>query len=65
MKFAPAHEECFRGVPLATTGAVVYFPTPGVHEPDALFDATAGIELFRDSILTLDFHDLTVSVQRG
>lgn len=65
MKLAPAQNEDFHGLSLATSHAVVYFPTAGVHEPDALFDATVGIELFRDSILTLDFHNLTVSVQRG
>ena len=35
----------------------VYFPTPGVHEPDALFEATVGLPLLRHSVLTLDFHD--------
>lgn len=65
MKFAPAQDEAFHGLPLAASHAVVYFPTPGVHEPDSLFDATVGIALFRDTILTLDFHNLTVSVQRG
>lgn len=65
MKFAPARDESFHGLPLAPSHAVVYFPTPGVHEPDALFDATVGIALFRDTILTLDFHNSTVSVQKG
>jgi hypothetical protein len=65
MKFAPAREEGFDGTPLITSGAVVYFPTPGVHEPDALFDATVGLELLRNTVLTLDFHDMTVSVQKS
>lgn len=65
MKFAPAREESFHGIPLATSGALVYFPTPGVHEPDGLFDATVGIALFRDAVLTLDFHNMKVSVQKG
>lgn len=65
MKFAPAREEGFKGISLAGASSRVYFPTPGVHEPDGLFDATVGIELFRDAILTLDFHNLTVSVQKG
>lgn len=64
MKFAAAREEGFDGTPLSTSGAVVYFPTPGVHEPDALFDATVGLELFRNTVLTLDFHDMTVSVHK-
>lgn len=65
MKFVPAQDEGFQQVSLASTGSAVYFPTPGVHQPDALFDATVGVELFRDSILTLDFHNLTVSVRKG
>ncbi|MGH9730044.1 MAG: retropepsin-like aspartic protease [Candidatus Acidiferrales bacterium] len=65
MKFAPAHEEGFDGMPLITSGSVVYFPTPGVHEPDALFDATVGLELFRNTVLTLDFHDMTISVRKN
>ena len=65
MKFAPARDESFNGVSLGGDSPTVYFPTPGVHEPDALFDATVGIALFRDTILTLDFHNLTVSVQKG
>lgn len=65
MKFAPARDEGFKGISLAGAGDKVYFPTSGVHEPDALFDATVGIALFRDAILTLDFHNSTVSVQKG
>ena len=65
MKFAPATEEGFEGTPLIPSGAVVYFPTPGVHEPDALFDATVGLDLLRDTVLTLDFHDMTISVQKS
>ena len=40
----------------------VYFPTPGVHEPDGLFEATVGLGVFGKSVLTLDFHDKTLSV---
>src|SRR5215469_15601459 len=65
MKFAPAQGEGFHDLSLAVSHPVVYFPTPGVHEPDALFDATVGIALFRDAVLTLDFHNSTVSVQKG
>lgn len=65
MKFAPAAEEGFKGTPLIPSGAVVYFPTSGVHEPDALFDATVGLDLLRDAVLTLDFHDMTISVQKS
>ena len=62
MKQAPADSEMFHH--LAFTNGKVYFPTPGVHEPDGLFDATVGLELFRDAILTLDFHDMKLSIQR-
>jgi len=64
MKYASAREEGFQGETRIASGAVVYFPTPGVHEPDALFDATVGLELFRNAVLTLDFHNMTVSVQK-
>jgi hypothetical protein len=62
MKVAEAQQEGFRGIILAREGAKVYFPTETVHEPDGLFDATVGLELFRDAVLTLDFHDMTISV---
>lgn len=65
MKFAPAQDESFHGISLAALHPLVYFPTAGVHEPDALFDATVGIGLLGDTILTLDFHNSTVSVQKG
>jgi hypothetical protein len=62
MKVAEAQQEGFRGIILAKEGAKVYFPTETVHEPDGLFDATVGLELFRDAVLTLDFHDMTIGV---
>jgi len=62
MKVAEAQHEGFRGIILAKEGAKVYFPTETVHEPDGLFDATVGLELFRDAVLTLDFHDMTIGV---
>jgi hypothetical protein len=64
MKVAPAQKEGFRGTTLLQEGAKVYFPTETVHEPDGLFDATVGLELFRDAIVTLDFHDMTIAVRR-
>jgi hypothetical protein len=48
-----------------TRNAALYFPTPGVHEPDALFDGTVGIALFRDRIVTLDFHNMTMRLADG
>jgi hypothetical protein len=65
MKLAPAQKEGFRGTTLAQAGAKVYFPAEAVHEPDGLFDATVGLELFRDAVVTLNFHDMTISVQKG
>ena len=64
MRVADASEEGFQGITLAKDGAKVYFPTEAVHEPDGLFDATVGLELFRDAILTLDFHDMTLSLDK-
>jgi hypothetical protein len=64
MRVADASEEGFQGITLAKEGAKVYFPTEAVHEPDGLFDATVGLELFRNTILTLDFHDMTISLDK-
>ena len=64
MKVAEAQQEGFRGIILVKEGAKVYFPTETVHEPDGLFDATVGLELFRDAVLTLDFHDMTIGVAK-
>ncbi|HMD06806.1 MAG TPA: hypothetical protein VKH63_04680 [Candidatus Acidoferrum sp.] len=64
MKEAPAEKESFRGLTLSGPAPLVYFPTPDVHEPDGLFDATVGIELFYKAALTLNFHDMTISVEK-
>lgn len=63
MLAAPAQSEGFADRVLAGAGAVVYFPTPGVHEPENPFEATVGNALFKDSVVTLDFHDMTLDVQ--
>ena len=63
MLAAPARSEGFADRVLATAGAVVYFPTKGVHEPENPFEATVGNALFKDSVVTLDFHDMTLDVQ--
>jgi hypothetical protein len=65
MKVAGAQQEGFSGIILAKEGAKVYFPTETVHEPDGLFDATVGLELFRDAVLTLDFYDMTIGVTKA
>jgi len=65
MKEAIAEKEAFRGVALGPRIPLVYFPTPDVHEPDGLFDATVGLELFYDAVVTLDFHDMSISVEKN
>jgi len=64
MKEAPAQSEGFRGLTLSGPAPLVYFPTPDVHEPDGLFDATVGLELFYKVAVTLNFHDMTISVEK-
>jgi hypothetical protein len=64
MKAAAAASESFLGTALGGEKPKVYFPTPGVHEPDGLFDATVGLGLLRNAVLTLDFHDGTLSVTK-
>lgn len=63
MKQADSRTEQFHNISFGT--GKVYFPTQGVHEPDGLFEATVGLELFRNVILTLDFHDMKISLQRN
>jgi hypothetical protein len=64
MKEAPAEKESFRGLTLSGPAPLVYFPSPDVHEPDGLFDATVGLELFYKAELTLNFRDMTISVEK-
>lgn len=64
MKEALARKESFHGVVLGGALPTVYFPTPDVHEPDGLFDATVGLELFAGAVLTLDFHNMIISVKK-
>ena len=65
MKEAVAEKEAFHGVALGPRVPLVYFPTPDVHEPDGLFDATVGLELFYGAVVTLDFHDMSISVAKS
>jgi hypothetical protein len=62
MKVAPAKQESFRGLALGGAKPQVYVPTEGVHEPDGLFDATVGLAAFEGKVVTLNFHDKTISV---
>lgn len=65
MKEAVANKEGFHGLSLGPRIPLVYFPTPDVHEPDGLFDATVGLEIFYNTVLTLNFHDMTIAVEKG
>jgi hypothetical protein len=62
MKVAAVKQEAFRGRALTAGSAKVYFPTPDVHEPDNLFDATVGLALLRDTVLILDFRAMTICI---
>lgn len=64
MKEAPAPKESFHALTLSGPAPLVYFPTPDVHEPAGLFDATVGLELFSHAVLTLNFHDMTISIEK-
>jgi hypothetical protein len=53
---------------LARRHATVYFSGPGknpVHQPDNLFEATAGNALFAHSVVTLDFQAMRIRLQPG
>jgi hypothetical protein len=65
MKEAEAQKESFVDLTLSGEKPRVYFPTENVHEPDGLFDATVGLELFRGAVLTLNFHDMTIGMHKG
>ncbi|GAP66786.1 hypothetical protein MBSD_n2101 [Mizugakiibacter sediminis] len=63
MRAAHARSTGFAGVALDAEDATVYFPTPGVHQPDGLFEATVGNALFRHAVVTLDLHAMTLDVR--
>ena len=53
---------------LARRHATVYFSGTGknpVHQPDGLFEATAGNALFTHSVVTLDFQAMKIRLQPG
>jgi hypothetical protein len=64
MRKASASAITFDGKTIAQN-APLYFPTPGVHEPDGMFDGTIGLVLMRDKVVTFDFHDKTISIATG
>lgn len=63
MKEATTEKEGFHSLTLGPRIPLVYFPTPDVHEPDGLFDATVGLEMFYNTVLTLNFHDMTIAIE--
>lgn len=65
MGVAPAKSETFGGIELSSAAAKVYFPTADVHEPDGLFDATVGLALLQNTIVTLDFHNMTIQLRKA
>lgn len=65
MKVAAAQRESFHGLSLGGPHPKVYFPTEGIHEPDGLFDATVGLQLFQNMIVTLDLHGMNLILQKG
>lgn len=57
-----ARSEGFADRILDDSTPIVYFPTPGVHEPENPFEATVGNALFAHSVVMLNFHDMTIDV---
>lgn len=62
MKEATAMKEGFHDLSLGPKIPLVYFPTADVHEPDGFFDATVGLEMFYNAVVTLNFHNMTIAV---
>jgi hypothetical protein len=62
MLAAKARQVGFADTVIDDQRPIVYFPTPGVHEPENPFEATVGNALFKNCIVTLNFHDLTLEV---
>jgi hypothetical protein len=65
MKVARARTETFRGTSLGGAHPEVFFPTPEVHEPDGLFEATVGVALFREIALVLNLHSMTIGIGKS
>lgn len=65
MLAASAHSMGF-GKQIIAKSPTMYFVGDGknpVHQPDGLFDGTVGNALFAHSVVTLDFHAMTLDVQ--
>jgi hypothetical protein len=66
MNAAPAGQVAFGAYVLLRQPASLYFPASGrnaVHQPDGLFEATAGNALFEHSVVTLDFRAMRINVR--
>jgi hypothetical protein len=63
MLAAPAQSLGFASRILHDHAPTLYFPTPGVHQPDGLFEATVGTAFFDGMVLTLDLHHMTFDVR--
>ena len=64
MLAASAHSMGF-GKQIIAKSPTMYFVGDGknpVHQPDGLFDGTVGNALFAHSVVTLDFHAMTLDV---
>lgn len=61
----PMPKVAFGGRALAAQRPVLYVPAEDarLRQPDGLFDATAGNALFAHSVVTLDFHAMTMQVK--
>jgi hypothetical protein len=53
----------FLDVPIVRESAL-YFATPQVHTPDALFEATVGVAVFEKFVVTFNFHDNWISLEQ-
>ena len=68
MNVAAAGQVAFGAHVLLRQPASLYFPASGrneVHQPDGLFEATAGNALFTHSVVTLDFRAMKIDVRPG
>jgi hypothetical protein len=57
-----ARSEGFADRILDDHAPIVYFAGPGVHQPENPFEATVGNAFFARSVVTMDFHDMTIDV---
>ena len=58
----PSQFQSFQGT-ILNRNAPYYSPTPGVHQPDGLFDGTVGNELFDHHVVRVDFASHQFSIR--